>query len=67
MILRKKVIKQVTLATTCVMLLLAPVVQADSMRLKFAHQNNVYDADQVLAETFKTSLEENYRKQFITE
>ncbi|MEG3755462.1 TRAP transporter substrate-binding protein [Psychromonas arctica] len=56
--LKKKVIKKVTLATTCVMLLLSPVVQADSMRLKFAHQNNVYDADQLLAETFKTLLEE---------
>jgi len=58
MILRKKIIKQVAVATTGAMLLLTPIVQADTMRLKFAHQNNVYDADQLLAETFKSLLEE---------
>ena len=58
MILRNKVIKKLTLATTCLMMLAAPSLQADTMRLKFAHQNNVYDADQLLAETFKTLLEE---------
>jgi len=58
MVLRKKIIKQVAVATTGAMLLLTPIVQADSMRLKFAHQNNVYDADQLLAETFKSLLEE---------
>ena len=32
--------------------------QAGSMKMKFAHQNNVYDADQLLAETFKTLIEQ---------
>jgi len=58
MILRKKIMKQVGVAATGAMLLLSPIAQADSMRLKFAHQNNVYDADQLLAETFKSLLEE---------
>ena len=29
------------------------------MKMKFAHQNNVYDADQLLAETFKELVEKN--------
>lgn len=36
----------------------APSVEAGSVRMKFSHQNNVYDADQLLAETFKKLLEE---------
>ncbi|WED22567.1 TRAP transporter substrate-binding protein [Vibrio sp. JC009] len=35
-----------------------PGLQAKTMNLKFAHQNNVYDADQLLAETFKKLVEE---------
>lgn len=31
---------------------------AATLKLKFSHQNNVYDADQLLAETFKKLLEE---------
>jgi len=31
---------------------------AARLRLKFSHQNNVYDADQLLAETFKKLVEE---------
>jgi TRAP-type C4-dicarboxylate transport system substrate-binding protein len=56
--LKNKLIKKVALATTCLFMLSAPSLQADTMKLKFAHQNNVYDADQLLAETFKTLLEE---------
>lgn len=31
---------------------------AGTIKMKFAHQNNVYDADQLLAETFKKLVEE---------
>lgn len=31
---------------------------AATLKLKFSHQNNVYDADQLLAETFKKLIEE---------
>ncbi|MDM8556114.1 TRAP transporter substrate-binding protein [Desulfococcaceae bacterium HSG7] len=31
---------------------------AGAIKMKFSHQNNVYDADQLLAETFKKSVEE---------
>ena len=34
------------------------VAAARTIRLKFSHQNNVYDADQLLAETFKKLVEE---------
>lgn len=57
MILRKKVLKKLTLVTACAMLILAPTLQADTVKMKFAHQNNVYDADQLLAETFKSLVE----------
>jgi tripartite ATP-independent transporter DctP family solute receptor len=33
-------------------------VEAKTIKMKFSHQNNVYDADQLLAETFKQLLEE---------
>ena len=31
---------------------------AGKITMKFSHQNNVYDADQLLAETFKKLVEE---------
>lgn len=31
---------------------------AEKIKMKFSHQNNVYDADQLLAETFKKLIEE---------
>ena len=36
----------------------ATYASAGKIKMKFAHQNNVYDADQLLAETFKTLVEE---------
>ncbi len=33
-------------------------VSAKTIKMKFSHQNNVYDADQLLAETFKKLIEE---------
>lgn len=37
----------------------APVARAaDTIRIKFSHQNNAYDADQLLGETFKKLIEE---------
>ncbi len=36
----------------------APAVEAGPLKMKFSHQNNIYDADQLLAETFKQLLEE---------
>lgn len=50
--------KKTILCMACLGLALASSVQAGTMKLKFAHQNNVYDADQLLAETFKTLVEE---------
>jgi TRAP-type C4-dicarboxylate transport system substrate-binding protein len=44
----------------CVLLIAfgAVNVSAARIRLKYAHQNNVYDADQLCAETFKSLVEE---------
>ena len=36
----------------------AATVGAETIKMKFSHQNNVYDADQLLAETFKKLIEE---------
>jgi len=33
---------------------------AGTIKMKFAHQNNVFDADQLLAETFKKLIEEDF-------
>ncbi len=43
----------------CLLLVLGAVgAGAETIKMKFSHQNNVYDADQLLAETFKKLLEE---------
>jgi len=36
----------------------AALAGAETIKMKFSHQNNVYDADQLLAETFKKLIEE---------
>ena len=36
---------------------------AGTIKMKFSHQNNVYDADQLLAETFKTIIEEKTNRE----
>lgn len=51
-------LRTLILVSACVVLAGASVAAAGSIKMKFAHQNNVYDADQLLAETFKTLIEE---------
>jgi len=46
------------LALILLTMLCALNASAARLRLKFSHQNNVYDADQLLAETFKKLVEE---------
>ncbi len=57
MMVKNKIMKKTTLALSCLMLFSAQGLHAETMKLKFAHQNNVFDADQLLAETFKSLLE----------
>ncbi|WP_428565111.1 MAG: TRAP transporter substrate-binding protein [Solidesulfovibrio sp. DCME] len=46
-------------ALSMIMAFGAPVVRAaDPIQIKFSHQNNAYDADQLLGETFKKLIEE---------
>lgn len=58
MIVKNKIMQKLTLAMSCAVLFSAQGVHAETMKLKFAHQNNTFDADQLLAETFKSLLEE---------
>jgi len=48
----------VLLAFMLMSTLTAVNASAARIRMKFSHQNNVYDADQLLAETFKTKVEQ---------
>jgi len=57
-IFKFRVIKKTIAVLTCMILFGATYAVAGTIKMKFAHQNNVYDADQLLAETFKTLLEE---------
>jgi len=48
------------LAALCCLVFFAGAMSAGAgaLKMKFSHQNNVYDADQLLAETFKKIIEE---------
>ncbi len=46
------------LAVAVLAVLAVSAAGAETVMMKFSHQNNVYDADQLLAETFKRIIEE---------
>lgn len=58
---RKKTVFKRLLIVSCIFILMvcfAAMNAGAAIRLKYAHQNNVYDADQLCAETFKKLVEE---------
>ena len=52
--------KWLSVFSTFLLIVAFGAVNADAakIKMKFSHQNNVYDADQLLAETFKKLIEE---------